>query len=105
MAAETAEQLMRARYCAYAKHLGSYIERTWDPSTRPEVIELSDDLRWTGLEIVRCIRGRREDTAGIVEFRAHHSGRHGDGSLGEVSSFRRVGSSPEGEWVYLGVAR
>lgn len=87
------------------KRLAGYVERTWDPATRPESIEMSDDIEWTGLEVVNVVRGGIDDTSGIVEFRAHHRGRHGEGALGEVSRFRRAGGSTEGEWVYVGVAR
>ena len=34
--AETAEQLMRARYSAYAVDNLDYVWRTWHPRTRPE---------------------------------------------------------------------
>ena len=82
--AETAEELMRSRYAAYALGLDGYVFRTWHPRTRPE--EVSDTGVWTGLEIV-------EATDTEVEFRAHYPG----GVLHERSRFELR----RGRWVYV----
>lgn len=70
--AETAEQLMRARYSAYAVNDLDYIWRTWHPRTRPEALTPEGALIWTGMEIVDAVDGRDGDTSGEVEFRAHY---------------------------------
>ena len=70
--AETAEQLMRARYSAYAVDNLDYVWRTWHPRTRPEELTSDAGLTWTGLEIVDTVDGRRCDESGEVEFRAHY---------------------------------
>lgn len=70
--AETAEQLMRARYSAYAVDDLDYIWQTWHPRTRPESLAPDVELRWTGLEIVDTAAGRPGDDTGEVEFRAHY---------------------------------
>ncbi|MCX2933074.1 YchJ family metal-binding protein [Mycobacterium sp. CVI_P3] len=85
--AETAEQLMRARYSAYVVGNLDYVWRTWHPRTRPDALTPNDDLTWTGLDIVDTVDGQPGDQTGEVEFRAHH--RHGrrTGTLHERSRF------------------
>jgi SEC-C motif domain protein len=70
--AETAEQLMRARYSAYAVDDLDYIWQTWHPRTRPEAVTPAARLTWTGLEILDTVDGRTGDESGEVEFRAHY---------------------------------
>ncbi len=48
---ETAEQLMRSRYVAYAKQLAPYLLQTWCAAERPKTIEFDPTIRWTGLTI------------------------------------------------------
>jgi SEC-C motif-containing protein len=88
---------MRSRYTAYAKRLPGYLQRTWDPQTRPEHLDLEPGIEWTGLEVLEVIEGGPDHDTGTVEFRAHH--RH-DGRVGvlhERSRFRRV----DGAWCYV----
>lgn len=52
--AHTAEQLMRARYSAYAMGLTQYLLDTWHPNTRPQTLNLSLPEyagRWLGLDV------------------------------------------------------
>ncbi|CAN5273387.1 YchJ family protein [soil metagenome] len=78
--ADTAEQLMRSRYSAYAVDDVDYLWRTWHPRTRPTELTPSSGVRWTGLEIV--------DTADDeVEFRAHYRRDGHPGTLHERSRF------------------
>jgi SEC-C motif domain protein len=84
--ADTAEELMRSRYSAYAVGETDYVWRTWHPRTRPERVHPDPAVRWTGLEIIDA----GEDT---VEFRAHHSA----GTLRERSRFERRA----GRWFYV----
>jgi SEC-C motif-containing protein len=104
-AAETAEQLMRSRYSAFAVGDVAYLVRTWHPRTRPRGLELDASRRWDRLEILRSDRGGPRDTEGVVEFRAHYADDRATGTRGgsqhEVSRFVRVG----GRWLYLDALR
>ena len=82
--AETAGELMRSRYAAYALGLDDYVFRTWHPRTRPE--EVTDTGECTSLEIL-------DETENEVEFRAHYPG----GVLHERSRFEQR----RGRWVYV----
>jgi SEC-C motif-containing protein len=88
---------MRSRYAAHAKGLVSYLLRTWDPSTRPDTLELDPRLRWRRLEVLRTADGGEQDEVGTVEFSAHHERDGVQGVLHEVSTFRRC----DGRWVYV----
>ena len=70
--AETAEQLMRSRYSAYAVGNLDYVWQTWHPRTRPAELSPEGALTWTGLQIVDTVDGRPGDDSGEVEFRAHY---------------------------------
>lgn len=83
--AETAEQLMRARYSAYAVGDLDYIWQTWHPRTRPP--ELAGGLSWTGLQILDTVDGGPGDQSGEVEFRAHYRDGSRMGTLHERSRF------------------
>ena len=80
--AETAEQLMRARYSAYAVDNLDYVWRTWHPRTRPEALTPDIGLTWTGLEILDTVDGRTGDESGEVEFRAHYRENRRSGTSG-----------------------
>ena len=95
--APTAEELMRSRYSAFVKGLGSYLLHTWHPATRPPALDLDDRVRWTGLEIVAVQDGTEGERRGVVEFRAHHTVDGVPGMLHEVSRFRRQGEM----WTYV----
>ena len=90
---------MRSRYSAFALGDVAYLLRTWHRSTRPPSLELDDDLRWEGLDVVARERGGPFDDDGTVEFRAHHRHRFEDGrgSQHEVGRFVREG----GRWYYV----
>lgn len=92
-AAETAVQLMRSRFSAFAVEDEAYLLKTWHPATRPERVGFEDGLRWTRLDIVRTEGGGPDDDRGLVEFRAHYE----TGELHETSRFVRH----DGEWVYV----
>ena len=43
---------MRSRYCAYVLCNEPYLLATWHPSTRPNSIPFSGNVKWLGLRIV-----------------------------------------------------
>lgn len=95
--AQTAEQLMRSRYSAFARGEREYLLQTWHPSTRPPDLTLDADIRWYRLDILATSAGTPFDTSGTVEFEAFRKGPDGAGSQHEVSSFVREG----GQWFYV----
>ncbi len=98
--APTAEALMRSRYSAFAVGDADYLRATWHPSTRPDSVDLDDDVAWRRLDVLRTEAGGPFDDAGVVEFVAHHRSRSRPterGRLHETSRFVREG----GRWLYL----
>ena len=91
--ADTAEELMRSRFAAYALGDVDHVFRSWHPATRPDALDALPRLDWRGLEILDVQDGGPEDADGVVEFRAVHA--HGD--VHERSRFTRRA----GRWVYL----
>ena len=93
---DTAEQLMRSRYSAYALGLMAYVHATWLPATRPSSDDLQHDAatRWLGLEIRRHVP--LQDTA-TVEFVARYKVSGRARRLHEVSRFVREGD----RWWYV----
>jgi SEC-C motif-containing protein len=85
--ADTAEQLMRSRYSAFAVGDLDYVWQTWHPRTRPEAVILNDELTWTGLQIVDTVGGQPGDQSGEVEFRARYRQDQRTGTLHERSRF------------------
>ena len=79
--AATAEQLMRARYSAYAAGHLDYVWQTWHPRTRPAELTADPELTWIGLEIVDTVDGRTGDESGEVEFRAHYTQNQRSGQI------------------------
>ncbi|GAA2890193.1 YchJ family protein [Microbacterium esteraromaticum] len=88
-AAPTAVRLMRSRFTAFAVGDAQHLLRTWHPSTRPERLDLDDDVRWQRLDILYQQLGGPFDDHGIVEFEAFYRGAEGRGSLRERSTFVR----------------
>jgi SEC-C motif-containing protein len=95
--AQTAEQLMRSRFSAFAVADPDYLLSTWHPSTRPARLQLDPDLRWYRLDIVATREGGPFDRTGIVEFAAFHRGPGGAGVQRESSRFVRE----DGRWLYV----
>lgn len=95
--ATTAGELMRSRYSAFAVGDAAYLLASWHPTTRPRELTLDPYQRWTGLEIVRERRGGPDDSAGVVEFRAHFQLEGAEHVLHERSSFVR----DDGRWRYV----
>ena len=95
--AETAEQLMRSRYTAFAVGDLAHVFRTWHPRTRPRDLTLPTDRSWTGLRVLSTRDGGSGDETGTVEFAATYETRSGTAVQHEVSRFGRRAR----RWVYL----
>jgi SEC-C motif-containing protein len=95
--AATAEQLMRARYSAYAVGDLDYVWQTWHPRTRPAALTPDGGLTWTGLQIIDTVYGLAGDQAGEVEFRASFRDGRRSGTLHERSQF----AVRADRWFYL----
>ncbi len=95
--AQTAEQLMRSRFSAFAVDDADYLSATWHPSTRPTELELDADRRWYRLDILATSGGSPFERTGTVEFEAYYRSPGGAGSQHEVSRFVRE----DGRWFYL----
>lgn len=93
----TAEQLMRARYSAYALKDGPFLLTSWHPDHRPDSVSFPDEQRWLGLTIVDTTGGGGLQTEGTVEFKATFTRGEQHFELHELSSFRREG----GKWLYV----
>jgi SEC-C motif domain protein len=93
---ETAEQLMRSRYSAYALGQMDYVHQSWHARTRPALAELTHDAatKWLGLDIKRH---QPEGDAATVEFVARHKTGGRAQRLHEVSRFVRE----DGRWFYV----
>ncbi len=90
---QTAENLMRSRYCAYVRGDVAYLRASWDPRKCPAQLDLAQQPLWQRLEIIACSQGQADDDEGTVEFKAFHDG----GCLHERSRFRRE----QGRWLYV----
>ena len=95
--AATAEQLMRSRYSAFAVGDAAYLLRTWHPATRPGALEIDDDVRWTGLDVLGTTGGSLLAADGTVEFRASYVRAGRAGAQHENSRF----VSEDGQRRYL----
>lgn len=95
--AETAEELMRSRYSAYAVGDLDHVFRSWHPRTRPDDLTPSPGMTWTSLDILDTLAGGPDDQEGEVEFRANYRTSSGEGDLHERSRFVRRA----GRWVYV----
>lgn len=90
--ARTAEDLMRARFSAFALGDAAFVAAT-------QAAPLSGPLpavRWTKLKIERVEGGGSDDATGCVEFRAFFLAGRKRQVLHETSRFARRG----GQWIY-----
>jgi len=88
---------MRSRYSAFVVGDAAYLLRTWSSATRPADLQLDQDIRWTGLEILSTTDGSPFHTEGTVEFRANYQLDGRPGHQQELSRFVRE----NGAWVYV----
>ncbi|MBO4304169.1 MAG: YchJ family protein [Lentisphaeria bacterium] len=100
--AATAEELMRARYSAYAKAEVDFIINSTHSSQREsndrdEIRRWAEKSVWKGIEILRTEKGGENDETGIVEFIARYADNGVDMEHHEISEFVRE----KGEWTFL----
>ncbi len=99
--AETAEELLRARYSAHVKLEMDYVKDTthpdqitrYEPATAESWAEKSD---WERLEIIEVVDGGADDEAGDIEFVAHFRQKDKLKTHHEMARFKRH----EGEWFF-----
>ncbi len=99
---ETAEDLMRSRYSAYATGNVDYILSSHDPATAGEVDRnntetWSKGAEWLGLEIGKTEGGQASDTEGTVEFVARYKIRGVTIDHRERAIFKKDGQ----RWVFV----
>ena len=99
--ADTAEDLMRSRYTAFAQKNWEYLVLTSHPEEKKEMARLESSLidqgaEWKKLEIAGTRKGGREDNEGQVDFIAHYIKDGTPQTLRESSRFYKV----NGRWVY-----
>jgi SEC-C motif-containing protein len=94
---QSAEQLMRSRYCGFVLCNEAYLLATWHPDTRPSRVRLDDGQRWLGLSIHSTEAGGPDDDTGTVEFVARFKVDGKGHRLHEVSRFEKI----DGRWYYL----
>ncbi|WP_461791216.1 YchJ family protein [Pedobacter sp.] len=92
---QTAEQLMRSRYGAYALHLVDYLWETTHPTKRnlydkAAMEQWAKANHWTGLEIVYADKK-------VVEFKAHYQ----KGLTQFVHHERSTFKKEDGRWYYF----
>lgn len=100
--APTAEALMRSRYSSHVKGMYEYLGTSMHPEMRgdlsvDEIKEWSEQITWTGLEILDTKAGSAEDEVGEVEFVAHYKLGGVPQELHEHSFFRKEGEN----WYYV----
>lgn len=100
--AETAEELLRSRYCAYAISEIDYIYETIHPDRREEfdrqsISDWSQKSEWHELEIVDSENGGKEDEQGTIEFVAHYSENGEKRRHHELATFEKQ----DGQWFFV----
>ncbi len=100
--AETAEELMRARYAAYALGKIDFIMDSLDPEKDDDVDRANTEAwskqsKWLGLEILGTEKGGPDDEEGKVEFVARYKLKGMNVSHHERALFRKH----NGRWVFV----
>ena len=100
--AETAEQLMRARYAAYATDNIDFLYNSSGPQVQTEFDaessrRWSEGSEWLGMEILATEGGAAGDDEGVVEFIARYRVNKTDFEHHERSFFKRL----DGQWKFM----
>ncbi len=100
--AETPEELMRARYTAFAGGdvdfiLSSHHSKTRDQVKREEFEEWSKKSEWLGLKVIETKDGGAKDSGGVVIFHAKYKTDDKEQDHMEYSHFERE----DGDWKFL----
>lgn len=100
-AAETAEQLMRARYSAHAKVAVDFLFESTHPDHRQGYDHKgtrawAENSEWHGLEILETVKGGPRDEEGEVVFVARYRDKNGVRSHHERGQFKRR----DGRWFF-----
>ncbi len=93
--APDAQALMRSRYSAYSLRLADYLRATWHASTRPAALDLPDNQRWLGLQVLAHVQPAADHASVAFVARYKLAGRAQ--VLAETSRFVREG----GRWFYV----
>ena len=98
----TAEDLMRARYAAYATGNIDFVVKSHDPATVGEVDRKhteawSKNSTWLGLDILSTERGGETDEEGVVEFLARYKLSNVTVPHRERATFRKI----DGKWYFV----
>ena len=99
--ADTAEDLMRSRYTAFAKQEWKYLDKTrHSDDTESDGSQSShygqDSITWTKLEVFDSKKGGQNDDEGEVSFIAHYIEDDEEKTLQETSKFIKE----DGRWYY-----
>ncbi len=99
--AETAEKLMRARYCAYVNVQADFLFETTHPDHRQGydhkgTKEWAESAEWVGLEIVGTRKGTEGDSDGEVEFIARYRLKEALHEHHELAGFKKE----KGAWFF-----
>ena len=99
--AETAEQLMRARYASYVTGDVEFLRTSATKAVQEEFDEQasrawSRAAQWHGLEIIKTEKGQSGDKDGVVEFRALYTANGEFCNHHEVSQFVKE----DGGWKF-----
>lgn len=99
--AATAEQLMRARYTAYAQVEIDFLQETLHPDARGDsdpkgARDWAENSVWHGLSVLGAEAGGPDDDRGTVEFVASYTYNGEDKQYHEVAEFERV----DGRWYF-----
>ena len=96
--AETAEQLMRSRYAAFALHEIDWILSTHEGKVDRATTEAwSKNSEWIGLEVLSTRAGGPDDEEGEVEFVARFKVADNEQRHHERARFKKRGS----RWIYV----
>ena len=98
---DTAEDLMRSRYTAFAQKNWEYLVITSHPEEKKEMAKLGpalveEEVDWKKLEIVGTRAGGSNDSEGQVDFVAHYVKEGSEQTMRESSRFYKI----NGRWVY-----